>query len=171
MTQSGRTYRGRYSSRNDHLTEAAKYIDPNVIRRVHCASGNRMTPFATFEFGEKEMQPFDFTSRTVFVAGGTSGINLGIAEAFAEAGAKVAVISRSQERVDEAKRRLQSFGGEVAGFSADVRNVDATSAALKATHDALGDIDILISGAAGNFQARPLGCRSMASRPLSTSIY
>lgn len=116
-----------------------------------------MAPFATFEFGEKEMQPFDFTSRTVFVAGGTSGINLGIAEAFAEAGAKVAVISRSQERVEEAKRRLQSFGGEVAGFSADVRNVDATSAALKATHDALGDIDILISGAAGNFPSPALG--------------
>ena len=72
------------------------------------------------------MQAFDFTSRTVFVAGGTSGINLGIAEAFAEAGAKLAVMSRSQQRVDEAKRRLQSFGAEVVGYSADVRNVDAT---------------------------------------------
>ena len=78
------------------------------------------------------MQAFDFKSSTVFVAGGTSGINLGIAEAFAEAGAKLAVMSRSQQRVDEAKRRLQSFGGEVVGYSADVRNIDATTAALKA---------------------------------------
>jgi NAD(P)-dependent dehydrogenase (short-subunit alcohol dehydrogenase family) len=103
------------------------------------------------------MQAFDFTNRTVFVAGGTSGINLGIAEAFAEAGAKLAVISRSQQRVDEAKQRLRSFGGEVLGFAADVRNVDATSAALKATHDSFGDIDILISGAAGNFPSTALG--------------
>ena len=35
------------------------------------------------------MQAFDFTGKTVFVAGGTSGINLGIAEAFAKAGAKL----------------------------------------------------------------------------------
>ncbi len=34
------------------------------------------------------MDPFDFAGRTVFVAGGTSGINLAIAEAFAEHGAK-----------------------------------------------------------------------------------
>jgi len=34
------------------------------------------------------MQAFDFMNRTVFVAGGTSGINLGIAEAFAEADAR-----------------------------------------------------------------------------------
>jgi NAD(P)-dependent dehydrogenase (short-subunit alcohol dehydrogenase family) len=39
---------------------------------------------------------FDFTDKTVFVAGGTSGINLGIAEAFAAAGAKLGVVGRSQ---------------------------------------------------------------------------
>ena len=106
---------------------------------------------------EQQMQAFDFKSRTVVVAGGTSGINLGIAEAFAEAGAKLAVISRSKERVDEAQKRLRSFGGEVVGYCADVRNVDATFAALKAVHDALGDIDVLVSGAAGNFPSSALG--------------
>ncbi len=70
------------------------------------------------------MQEFDFTGKTVFVAGGTSGINLGIAEAFAKAGAKVAVVSRSQNRVDEAQRRLRLYGGEVVGLSADVRMTD-----------------------------------------------
>jgi len=102
------------------------------------------------------MPGFDFTGRTVFVAGGTSGINLGIAEAFAQAGARVAVMSRSPQKVDDAKRRLQTYGGEVAGFAADVRNPETTRAALKATYDTLGAIDVLISGAAGNFPAAAL---------------
>ena len=80
-------------------------------------------------------QPFDFSGRTVFVAGGTSGINLGIAEAFAAAGAKVAVLGRSAERLKEAEQRLKTHGGAVLGFSADVRNAEATAAALKSAHD------------------------------------
>lgn len=42
----------------------------------------------------------DFTGNNVFVAGGTSGINLGIAEGFAAAGARVAAMSRNQQKVD-----------------------------------------------------------------------
>jgi NAD(P)-dependent dehydrogenase (short-subunit alcohol dehydrogenase family) len=103
------------------------------------------------------MQAFDFTGRTAFVAGGTSGINLGIAEALAAAGAKVAVLSRSQGRIDEALRRLHAFGSDAMGLSADVRNIDAVSAALKSAHDAWGEIDILVSGAAGNFPSTALG--------------
>ncbi|HWH82830.1 MAG TPA: SDR family oxidoreductase [Burkholderiaceae bacterium] len=51
--------------------------------------------------------PFDFTGRTVFVAGGSSGINLGIADAFARHGASVAIVSRSQERIAAALARLR----------------------------------------------------------------
>src|SRR4029079_14570751 len=43
------------------------------------------------------------------------------------------------------------------GYAADLRNAEATTAALKAAHDALGDIDILVSGAAGNFPSPALG--------------
>ena len=103
------------------------------------------------------MQSFDFTGRTVFVAGGTSGINLGIAEAFARAGARLAVMSRSPERVAAAQETLRARGGEVAGFAADVRDYEKTAAALKSTHDAFGDIDVVVSGAAGNFPAPALG--------------
>jgi NAD(P)-dependent dehydrogenase (short-subunit alcohol dehydrogenase family) len=103
------------------------------------------------------MQTSDHAGRTVFVAGGTSGINLGIAEAFAQAGARLAVMSRSQDRIDAAVRGLRTFGGDVLGLSADVRNAEAVAAALAAAHDALGDIDVLVSGAAGNFPSTALG--------------
>ena len=99
----------------------------------------------------------DYTGATVFVAGGTSGINLGIAEGFAAAGARVAVMSRSQDKVDAAVRRLRELGAESMGVAADVRDVEATGGALAAAHEAFGDIDVLVSGAAGNFPAPALG--------------
>src|SRR3954447_468568 len=100
---------------------------------------------------------FDFTDRAVFVAGGTSGINLGIAEAFACCGARIAVVSRHQARVDEAVARLENCGPEAAGFVADVRDYAAVEAALAAAHDRFGALDVLVSGAAGNFPALALG--------------
>ena len=103
------------------------------------------------------MDPFDFANRTVFVAGGTSGINLAIAEAFAKRGAKVAVMSRNRERVEAAVKQLKGHGGKAVGHAADVRDAAAVAGALAAVHNELGDIDILISGAAGNFPAAVLG--------------
>lgn len=96
---------------------------------------------------------FDFTDHTVVVFGGTSGINLGVAEAFARAGARVAVASRSQDKVDAAVEGLRALGAEALGFAADVRDGDAVAAVFTEVSDAWGPIDTLISGAAGNFLA------------------
>ena len=103
-----------------------------------------------------------FEGRVVFVAGGTSGINLGIARGFAEAGARIAVQSRKQDKVDAAVAELQQLGAEAIGFAADVRDYTATEQALRATAEQLGSIDVLISGAAGNFLAPALGLSANA---------
>jgi NAD(P)-dependent dehydrogenase (short-subunit alcohol dehydrogenase family) len=95
----------------------------------------------------------NFDDHNVLVVGGTSGINLGIAEAFAEQGANVAVASRSQEKVDSAVARLATFGNRTAGFAADVRDVTALEAGVASVAEALGTIDTLIVGQAGNFPA------------------
>lgn len=100
---------------------------------------------------------FDFSGKHVFISGGTSGINLGIAHAFARAGAKLTVMSRSQEKVDAAVAALQAHGGAVAGISADVREYAAVEGAIKTAAGTHGKIDVLISGAAGNFVAPALG--------------
>jgi NAD(P)-dependent dehydrogenase (short-subunit alcohol dehydrogenase family) len=108
------------------------------------------------------MDAFDFAGRHVFVAGGTSGINLAIAEAFARRGAKLAVLSRSQEKVDAAVKHLRSHGGEAMGQAADVRDAAAVAAALQAAYAKFGTIDVLVSGAAGNFPAAALGMSTNA---------
>ncbi|HPU15939.1 MAG TPA: SDR family NAD(P)-dependent oxidoreductase, partial [Polymorphobacter sp.] len=95
--------------------------------------------------------------KTVFVAGGSSGINLGIAEHFARHGAKIGLISRSADKIEAAAAGIRAGGGTAMGIAADVRDYAAVEAALAATQAAYGDIDIVISGAAGNFVAPALG--------------
>lgn len=97
------------------------------------------------------MPSFDFHGATVFVAGGTSGINLGIAHGFAAAGANVAVMSRNPDRVAQAQADLARHGGKVLGLTGDVRDMDQVQAAMTQAHQALGAFDVLVSGAAGNF--------------------
>lgn len=111
---------------------------------------------------EEKSSPFDFRGKTVFVAGGTSGINLGIAQGFASAGARLAVLSRSHDKVDAAVDSLEALGVEAMGFAADVRDYAAVESALAEVHQKWGDIDVLISGAAGNFPVPALGMSANA---------
>ena len=101
--------------------------------------------------------PLSFKDKSVFVAGGSSGINLGIATAFAQAGARVAIASRSPERVAGALESLRQWGGQVEGYNADVRDAEAIASVLQQARDAMGPFDVLVSGAAGNFVAPALG--------------
>lgn len=109
----------------------------------------------------------DYSGKTVVVVGGTSGINRGIAESFAKCGAKVAVASRKQQKVDETVQALEGFGAEVYGFAADVRDEEELASGLKAASEALGMFDVVVSGAAGNF---PAMAKDMSINAIKTVI-
>ncbi len=70
---------------------------------------------------------------------------------FAEQGAKVAVLSRSEEKVKSAVAQLEQNGGPALGFAADVRDYPAVEKAIHGAAEAFGPLDIVVSGAAGNF--------------------
>ena len=95
--------------------------------------------------------------KVAVVTGGGSGINLAIAERFAEHGAKLALIGRTQAKLDAAAERIVERGGTATGFAADVRDYDALSGALSSARERLGKVHIVICGAAGNFPATALG--------------
>lgn len=96
----------------------------------------------------------DFTGKRVVVVGGTSGINRGVAEAYASHGAHVAVASRSIEKVEDTVAALKAAGAAQAiGAAFDVRDSDAVTDGLAAFHAEMGEFDVLVSGAAGNFPA------------------
>ncbi|HEY0648866.1 SDR family oxidoreductase [Phenylobacterium sp.] len=99
--------------------------------------------------------------KTAFVAGGTSGINLGIAKRFAELGAKVAVLGRNPEKAANAAKEI---GQDAIGLTADVRDYAAIRGAMEQVVNELGKLDIVVSGAAGNFLAPALGMSANAFR-------
>lgn len=98
--------------------------------------------------------------KSVFITGGSSGINLGIAEAFGLAGAKVAINGRNQEKLSAAVSGLKAKGITAQGFAADVRDYAALEQALEQAKAAHGPIDVLICGAAGNFPAPAMAMSS-----------
>lgn len=85
------------------------------------------------------------------ITGGGSGINQGIARMFAAHGARVVVVGRRQEKLDETCRLIAEAGGEAIGVSADVRDYDAVSRAAQAGAERFGPYTIVVAGAAGNF--------------------
>jgi NAD(P)-dependent dehydrogenase (short-subunit alcohol dehydrogenase family) len=95
--------------------------------------------------------------KTAFVTGGGSGINLRIAERLAEHGARVALMGRTQEKLDRAAEQIRQAGGAALAVAGDVRDYPAVEAALRRTAETFGLIDILVCGAAGNFPAPVLG--------------
>lgn len=89
--------------------------------------------------------------KVAFVTGGGTGITGGVARAFAEHGAKLAITSRKQENLDAMKAAVEGFGGECFTVAADVRDYEAVERAIAATVEHFGKIDIVVNGAAGNF--------------------
>ena len=92
-----------------------------------------------------------FTGKTVFITGGGSGINLGVAKNFAAVGANISICGRTQVKLDDAAEQLRTIGARVCTSVADVREFAALEAALSKTRAELGPVDVLVCGAAGNF--------------------
>ena len=89
--------------------------------------------------------------RVALITGGGSGICFGIAEAFGCHGAKLVLMGRRQEVLDEACAKLRAQGVEAHGFAGDVREYATAEAAVAETISKFGKLDILLNGAAGNF--------------------
>ncbi len=89
--------------------------------------------------------------KVAFVTGGGTGITGGVARAFAEHGAKLAITSRKIENLEAMKAEVEALGGECFTCAADVRDYEAVEAAIAAAAANYGQIDIVVNGAAGNF--------------------
>jgi NAD(P)-dependent dehydrogenase (short-subunit alcohol dehydrogenase family) len=88
------------------------------------------------------------------ITGAGSGINLRIAERFAQQGASISIIGRNLDKCQAAAKQIQAQGGRAAGFAADVRHYEPLAEAFAQAREQFGPVDICIAGAAGNFVAQ-----------------
>ena len=91
--------------------------------------------------------PNPFANRVVLVTGASSGIGRELALRLGRAGAKVGLVARRRELLDELAGMIRSAGGAVAPAAADVANRDEMQAAARAIRAQLGPIDLLIANA------------------------
>lgn len=80
---------------------------------------------------------------TIAIVGAGKGLGLAVADRFAREGFSIALVSRSQSRLDELARSLQERGYEAAGFAANVRDQASLRGALERATEQLGPIEVL----------------------------
>lgn len=90
-----------------------------------------------------------FAGVRVLVAGGSRGIGLGIARAFAGAGAAVSICARDPQGLREAAALLSTHGGQVHWHACDLADPAAVAAYVEAAATALGGLDVVVNNASG----------------------
>ena len=93
---------------------------------------------------------FDLTGKVALITGGSRGIGLAIAEAYAAAGARLALAGRKQEAVDAAAETIRQAGGEALAVAAHTGDGAAVTALVECVVEQYGGIDILVNNAATN---------------------
>lgn len=85
--------------------------------------------------------------RTAFITGGGSGVALGQAKVFAQAGCKVAIADIRQDHLDEAMAWFDGRGHDVMAVKLDITDRDAYARAADAVEAKLGPVELLFNTA------------------------
>jgi len=94
-----------------------------------------------------------FNNKVVVVTGGTSGIGLAAAKAFASEGASVFITGRRQDALDAA---VKAIGGRVTGIQGDMANLADIDRLYDAVQKKHQQIDVIFANAGGG-EFAPLG--------------
>jgi NAD(P)-dependent dehydrogenase (short-subunit alcohol dehydrogenase family) len=120
---------------------------------------------------------FDLTGKTAFVTGASRGIGRVMATAFAQAGADVALVARSEDGLNETAREVAAHGRKAFVIPADVTDEEAVTAAVEEAISRLGHLDIVVNNAGGNnftvpvLDMRPSGWHKIMRLNVDSTLY
>lgn len=97
---------------------------------------------------ENTARHFDLSNKVIVITGGTRGLGLTMARAFAEAGADLVVSSRKQEACEHAAKAIEDQTGvKCIGLPCHVADWDACDRLVDTALAELGKIDVLVNNA------------------------
>ena len=109
------------------------------------------------------LDTFKLEGRTAIVTGAGRGLGFAIAEALAEAGARVAIFELNRELCESAVVKLRQSSHTVIGLPVDVTDAEAIQHAVAQVHAELGSPDILVNNAG-------IGYRKQENWPTASTI-
>jgi gluconate 5-dehydrogenase len=101
-------------------------------------------------------QIFGLRHRVAVVTGGSSGIGRAVAVALGRAGARVVLVARRQQPLDEAVAEIEDHGAQAGAVTADLADRAAVTAAIGTILTTYGVPDVLVNAAAVN-RRPPMG--------------
>src|SRR6188768_88816 len=96
-----------------------------------------------------DLEMFSLKDRVALIPGGGGGIGAPMAEALAQAGAKVAVAGRTADTLQAAVDRVQATGSEGLAITADATSEADADRMVRETVDRFGHVDIVVNAVGG----------------------
>ncbi len=88
-----------------------------------------------------------FDGKSVFITGASSGIGAAMAKAFAAEGARVALLARRTDNLEQVKREIEARARQVIIFQCDVTDSEGLKTAAERTVESFGGIDVVLANA------------------------
>ena len=93
-------------------------------------------------------EEFSLAGRRALITGASRGVGRGIALAFAEAGADIAIAATDSEKLNRVAAEAQRLGVSAHAITVDLADVDAVLDMVDRAHSSMGGLDVLVNNAA-----------------------
>ena len=89
----------------------------------------------------------EFENKTVLITGGSRGLGLGIAKAFARQGARIVIFALNPNRLEDAVQSIRAIDAECLGFICDIQDSALVAQRILEVEQSFGEVDILVNNA------------------------